>query len=212
MASSLLQSRPGAIHLLTARTGLTVGTLLTWPDGGPGGKESGERVASPIVINNVGYSQGLNIQFMSTLKKFVYVYSFGDRMGELRVGGIAFDNNCDGGESGWGTRSVLEYYRDNRAIKDNQKVSIVVAGETVTGFLTNMEMSLADAEFKTMAFNLVIKTLPKDAIVPKASSNARALERFNRLANSGNLRIASLKPTLSFEHTGDFQANSIVTT
>jgi len=162
MGSSIFQSRPGTVKMLNYEYGTAPGTLLAWEGGGPGGAgtSGSPNQLLPIVVTGVGYDQSLNIQFMTTLRKVVYVYSFGDRIGDLRVSGIAFDRNCADKLSGWGTRSMFKYYRENKAIKDNQQIKIILAGEVIAGSLVGMSLNLLSADNKTMGFSLDIKALP----------------------------------------------------
>ncbi|HDL85944.1 MAG TPA: hypothetical protein ENH11_06430 [Candidatus Acetothermia bacterium] len=177
MPTSIIQSRPGKIHMLMPDDGAVPGTLIAWKDGGPGGATGAAdfRKPMPITITGIGFNQAVNIQFMPTLKKLVYVYAFGDKMGLIRLSGLAFDNNCDGGESGWGTRALFDYYQENRAVRDGQVVRISIAGEVITGFLKGMDISLSSVEFKTMGFVMHIATLPrKGRISPSAAASAPA--------------------------------------
>jgi len=166
--SGIFQSRPGIVKLLGGTEGSVAGSLVTFEDGGPSGgtaiANGGHKTVLPITVTGIGYSQNVNIQFMPTLKKLVYVYAFGDNMGNLRITGLAFDHNCynKGFTSGWGTQSLFTYYDTNRAVKDGQVVGINIAGRAIRGFLISMDLNLVDIAFKTMGFTLNIATLPNN--------------------------------------------------
>ncbi|MFM7856257.1 MAG: hypothetical protein ACKO96_31130, partial [Flammeovirgaceae bacterium] len=78
------------------------------------------------------------------MNDFIYVYSFGDRIGELVVSGIGFAKTC-GSASGAKLCSVLDFYKDNRiAATGNLSVSLGDCTPPFFAFLTGMRMEMQD--------------------------------------------------------------------
>lgn len=163
MATNLFQSRPGTVRVLTAPTGSVIGSLFAWDpaSSAPGANSPDSDGTVPVIVTKIGYNQSINIQFMPTLKKLVYVYSFGDRLGDIIVSGLAFDTSCFSDDTGWGARSLFDYYMETRAVKENQRVRISLAGQPISGFLVGMSLDLSNTEYRTMNFSLNIKALPQ---------------------------------------------------
>ena len=68
------------------------------------------------IITRCMLSSACNAQFLHTLGGDIYVYTFGDRIGQFAVSGLAFSNSC-AGSGGPGIGSVLQYYNNNRVAK-----------------------------------------------------------------------------------------------
>lgn len=101
---------------------------------------------------------GTNHQFLHALDEFIYLYAFGDRIGELTVTGIAFttevgeDGACDSLTAQLGPSALLKYYLDNRIARKAapQKTLIQIDPKTgsysdagvLVGFLTGMRFDM----------------------------------------------------------------------
>ncbi len=111
--------------------------------------------------NNVGH------QFMHTLRNFVYVYVFGERMGILNVGGKAITRNCSAnGQDSYGLDIVSDFYSDNRlsnAIHTPAEHPIVIvnvgSNVSITGFLTKLQMQITDPDSPFADFTMTINTM-----------------------------------------------------
>jgi hypothetical protein len=95
-----------------------------------------------------GYALELstNHQFLHSLDEFIYVFAFGDRIGELTLSGITFIG-CVGGAGGAAdASSVFDYYRNNRLAAKMAPTQITIGGTTgsaqLLGFLTGMRLEV----------------------------------------------------------------------
>lgn len=155
--SNLFVARPGSVRVLTLGAESAPGSLINFDDDGPGGGNE----PKPVIITGIGYNQSVNIQFMPTLRKMVYVYAFGDKMGAMQVQGLAFNNACEAQDNAWGAQELLTYYQEKRAVQDGRTIGINIGTYTVRGFLIGLSLSMASMELKTMAFTLELATLPR---------------------------------------------------
>lgn len=113
------------------------------------------------IITSPAVAQRVNVQFTPSLKESVYVYVFGDTMGQVVIAGVAFAARCEGEESGM--EDVFNYYRDYRASQRKEPVSVTFGKESISGFLTDVNMSSRDPDLMTMNFQFSIRTLPRKA-------------------------------------------------
>ena len=60
-----------------------------------------------------------NYQFLHTVNDFIYVYAFGDRVGELTVSGFGFVKPCPGANSAK-LCNVYDFYQKNRIKKTSK--------------------------------------------------------------------------------------------
>lgn len=64
------------------------------------------------IITSLSVELSGNYQFLHTLNDFIYVYSFGDRIGTLNVSGVGFTHPCAGGKGS--LMEVYKYYKERR--------------------------------------------------------------------------------------------------
>jgi hypothetical protein len=116
-----------------------------------------------VLISAIDYKQAVNKQFQQSLDGDIYVYIFGDLMGEVQVLGIAFPTDCQGSDEGM--QGILQYYQRNRASSRETPVRVQLGKETIAGFLTAMTLSSPNAPGDPNSFmytwSLVINALPK---------------------------------------------------
>lgn len=126
----IFQSAPGTVAVIASDTALPGSIVISQPQF-PAGN-------SAAIITGINLDQKTNQQFQQSLDGAVYIYVFGDQMGEISVEGIAFPKLCTGGRSG--LFDVSDYYQANRASKTSNPIIVQAAGETITGFLTGIRV------------------------------------------------------------------------
>lgn len=154
--SKIFQSKPGMVQVVDLGDGGGPGVLSISGAGNLASQQG-------VVITGIGVDQRVNIQFVSSLQKVIYVYSFGDKMGQITVSGLAFHKICPGnGQQGYlGAQSLLEYYDKNRAISEDRLMKVSIGGYAIQGYMVSANLQTSSAEFKTMAFTLNIISVPK---------------------------------------------------
>lgn len=101
-----------------------------------------------------------NYQFLHTVNDFIYVYVFGDRIGELVITGMGFyGNGCPDGGS---ICDLLEYYQSHRIAKWKPPILIQIGNcpEKFKGFLTGMRMEATRPETSVAQWVLRFNVLP----------------------------------------------------
>lgn len=96
-----------------------------------------------------------NHQFLHSLDEFIYVFAFGDRVGELTLSGITFTGKCPNTTSGE-PKDIYSYYLQNRVSKTLKPTKITVSGgqTTLLGFLTGMRMEIPNPSLPVMQWVL----------------------------------------------------------
>ena len=113
------------------------------------------------LIDAPSISQEVNVQFQPSLGGPVYVYVFGDKMGNISISGTAFAGLCDSPTNS-GVKEVIDFYNSNRASERSEVVTVTYGSEAFEGFLTRMELRPRDPLYMLTSFSLVIHTLPKE--------------------------------------------------
>ena len=111
------------------------------------------------LIQGVSLDQRTNHQINLSLRQTIYLYVFGDQMGEAVVTGFLFSGIC-GDDSKNGFSDLAEFYSKNRVSSANDQVEIIVGGSTLTGFLTGLHIMATDIRTLLTPFNMTIKLLP----------------------------------------------------
>ena len=116
---------------------------------------------SAVAITAAGFSQDASVQFMTTLRRVIYVYSFGERMGTVEISGVAFYNLCSSpGGKGNGLTGVMNFYRLNSVSTRAYPLSITLSGTGVSGFVRSIRTTFTDAQHGLVGFSLLMSTLP----------------------------------------------------
>ena len=112
-----------------------------------------------------GQSMG-SFQFLHTLKQFIYVYVFGERIGEMTIGGMLFSESCTGGGAQTGVEQIADYYNRFRIARYGTPLTIQIGtsgSARVRGFLTGMRIDVTDPQHQLGQFALRFNTLPPEA-------------------------------------------------
>jgi hypothetical protein len=115
---------------------------------------------SPIscLVTSVGLGLACDILLKSSLNNVVYLYSFGDRMGQLVVAGVAFESGCLSEPSG--AEYLLQWYASNRVSRSMTPVRVTFGGSTYAGFLEDFRLNMSNPEMRMYNWQATLLTLP----------------------------------------------------
>lgn len=113
------------------------------------------------IITRVAISQQTNHQFLHTLGNDIYIYVFGDRVGQIMLEGLSFVENCDGGGGKHGMEQMLKYYKDNKLSSRKDPVQILIGGTTIKGFITGMTNDVVDPKTWLAKYQLTVAIMPE---------------------------------------------------
>lgn len=119
------------------------------------------------IITRFTVAHQSNFQFLHTVGNEIYIYVFGDRVGQMTVSGLSFAADCGINSSGVGSGShgfegVLKWYEENRVSAKQDPVKVMVgSGEAINGFVVGMTADVVDHNIRLMSWNLSLMVLPK---------------------------------------------------
>lgn len=116
--------------------------------------------AFAAIIESPSYRQRTNQQFQTSLEDAVYIYVFGDQMGQLTLNGVAFSAICPNPNPN-GLQQVMDYYDNFRASNRPDPVTVTIASHRIRGFITSLDIAPRDPELQLYNFSLGISALPK---------------------------------------------------
>lgn len=133
---NVFSNRPGrAIMVPDVGFPLTI-NLGDWPGG-----NNLKAVITSFSLGSMG-----NFQFLHTLRNFVYVYVFGERISEINIGGVAFAGDCEHGALS-GIENLWDYYQKNKIAAKGTPVAIAVGTQmSFQGFLTGFSVNVANPD------------------------------------------------------------------
>ena len=134
--------------------------------GGSGTKTVSVEGLGTVPITGFTLELHTNHQFLHALDEFIYVFPFGDRIGELSITGMSFlgGGSCSG-PSGAGPCSVYDHYMTNRLSKPigYKPTKITLTGcatPPLLGFLTGLRMETLRPELPivqwVLRYNVII--------------------------------------------------------
>jgi hypothetical protein len=113
------------------------------------------------IITGMKIYSRVGVQFAHTLRDFIYIYVFGDRIGDMNISGISFFVGCGGGAC-HGLEYVNSWYLANRASQRASPVTVVLGcGTPYLCFLVDMTLDMNDPENLIGQFNLGLKVVPE---------------------------------------------------
>jgi hypothetical protein len=102
-----------------------------------------------------------NYQFLHTIGNDVYIYVFGDRMGQVTFHGISFAQACGSGEGSTGFELLEKWYNENRIAARKKPVKVTIgAGLVFNGFVVGLTGDVQDSVHRTVQYSLTISLLP----------------------------------------------------
>lgn len=115
------------------------------------------------VITRVTVSAKGNFQFLHSLGGQVFIYVFGDRIGQLSVTGVAFDSACGSPSGLLGIENVLNYYSANRVSARRTPIKLVIGASTaLEAHLLDVTGDLVDPRTRVWQFSLHMALIPRD--------------------------------------------------
>lgn len=115
------------------------------------------------IITRMTCSQQVNLQFLHTLGRQVYVYVFGDRIGQIMLSGLTFANDGRRPEqTTHGLVRIMNWYHQHKASRRAEPVTVVLgASERVDGFVTGFSCDVLDPLSSIVQWNLTLASIPE---------------------------------------------------
>jgi hypothetical protein len=113
------------------------------------------------IVTRLTVAQQVNVQFLHTIGSMIYVYAFGDRMGQVSLSGLSFACACPGGAD-LGAEKMLLWYKKYRASKRSAPVRLTIGKTVLEGFVTGFSEDVVDPSLNLVQWGVQMATLPED--------------------------------------------------
>ncbi len=112
------------------------------------------------IITRLTLSHQANVQFLHTLGSAIYIYVFGDRIGQMGLSGLSFNSACESGER-LGIEQMMDWYRENRVSQKGAPVRVMIGNTAIEGFVVGSSEDTVDAETGLVQWGVNLQTLPE---------------------------------------------------
>ena len=117
------------------------------------------------IITRITVAHQGNYQFLHTIGNSIYIYVFGDRIGQINISGLSFTRDCTGGDPDGpdhGFERIFRYYAANRVAARQDPIKITFGQQTVIkGFVVGMSGDAVDPQTRIMQYGLNVMVLPE---------------------------------------------------
>ncbi len=120
--------------------------------------------SAKVCITRVNINEQTNFQFLHTLGNFIYIYVFGDRVGQLGISGLTFHQSCDdaAADGGIGLEEVMKFYKENKLSKRPAPIKVTIGvSASFDVFLTSAHYDVVDPKTKICQFDLAFALVPE---------------------------------------------------
>jgi hypothetical protein len=117
------------------------------------------------IITRINVATQGNYQFLHTLGGNVYVYVFGDKIGQIGISGLAFDSMCTNATDTLGVENIINYYNENRIVARKTPIKITIGVKTtLLAYLVAMSVDMVDPAAKLYQFSMQLALVPQNSI------------------------------------------------
>lgn len=173
----LFSTQPGAVVAVPSPGTPMTMFIQGWGDG------SSAYIPFKSIITGFSVQTQSGVQFMHTLRDFIYVYVFGERIAPVTINGMCFAHVCErldemapvpgfpGGQSVFfpnyhGLEYVLGFYNTYRVSTLGAPLTLVFGISTVLfGFLVGAQVTMADPENRIVQFSLQFQAIPQATLL-----------------------------------------------
>ena len=111
-------------------------------------------------LTSLAVSGQVNAQFTHMLKRLIYVYVFGERLGDLQLGGVIFPRRCAGPVQP-GHVHMQRYYDAFNLAATGRPIKVTVGALTYEAFLIAHQIGTSDPVTSVGSFTLLLHKSPR---------------------------------------------------
>lgn len=118
--------------------------------------------AQKSIITRVTVSQETNHQFLHTLGGDIYIYVFGDRIGQMTISGLSFSIDCDNpDDQAHGFEYIMDWYNQYKLSRQQKPITVMIGQTPITGFVAGLSGGVFDHRMFMMNYDLSLMVLPQ---------------------------------------------------
>lgn len=118
-----------------------------------------------VIMTGVSLRTQVNAQFTNTLRNNIYVYVFGEQLGDFSITGIAPSVFCGQITPTYHNLKEVHDFYGNNALSQGQVVTLNVFGYATKGYLVAMQMDYNKLSENIGTYTLAFKSVPPTAFV-----------------------------------------------
>ena len=127
------------------------------------------------IITRVMVAKASSYQFLHTLGGDIYIYVFGERIGQMMLSGMAFSYDCDNDDGDHGVEKMLDWYDTNRLSARETPVTILLGRRTtLTAFVGEFSADVVDPSSRIMQWNMNLILIPEKAVAASGGAAGAA--------------------------------------
>ncbi len=113
------------------------------------------------IITRVMLSQQTSFQFLHTFGGDVFIYVFGDRIGQMALSGLSFAASCDDTGKTHGVELMLDYYKANRLSTRRAPVTMLIGQRTTfRAVIADFSADVFDPKTRMFQWNMNLFITP----------------------------------------------------
>lgn len=116
--------------------------------------------AQKSLITRITLAQDVNAQFLHTLGGDIFVYVFGDRVGQMTISGVCAARTCRNNDGTHGFEKMIQWYKANRLSSRKTPVTALIGRTPVTGFVVGLNGAAVNPERMLFQFDVSMVVLP----------------------------------------------------
>ncbi len=113
------------------------------------------------LVTRVTVDEQTSHQFAHTLGGLVYLYVFGDRIGQMTISGLAVATCGFSGGGEHGLVQSMRWYRENKLSRRQTPVRVLIETFPITGFVTGFNADVVDHRLNLAQFTMQMAVLPE---------------------------------------------------
>jgi hypothetical protein len=123
-----------------------------------------EYITENAIITAMSLTEQTNSQFLTTIGGRVYIYNFGDKLGQFGISGVGFHNGkCDDENKPEisGLEGTLAWYRKNKTSRRQTPITIAIGNIPIAGFIISYTGQITDTQSGLQQWAMSLYTLPE---------------------------------------------------
>lgn len=113
------------------------------------------------LITRLTIGQETSHQFAHMMGGDIFIYVFGDRIGQVTISGLSVAQDCDAlDDTEHGFEKMLKYYKQNKLSKRRDPMTMMIGETPFTGFLAGITGGVFDHKLLLMQWDLTFFVPP----------------------------------------------------
>lgn len=112
------------------------------------------------IIQGISVARNSNYQFLHTLRHFIYIYVFGERIGDLVISGLTLTGRCPNTAQP-GFDGVMDYWEQQAVHVREDPIGVEVGRTGFLAFLTGAKIDIINPKAGLGQFLLKMNMVPR---------------------------------------------------